>query len=519
MKTVSKVFGALALSFGMTATCAGETVFIVNRVIDREDSNPGDGHCIGKNLIASPQAPGVCSLRAAINEVNALSQLPGYGSEQFTIKVRPGVYQLTALGNEVHQEIHDSTGLLNDLDVIARNFRLMGISASGGTPEAQHRAVIRASSDTINGFRIFDLNVNDHHAEFEFSDIVLTQGLGRGKKGGAAIACRGGGRVKIRRTRISSNVVTTSDSPVWAAGAINSACDLDVETSAISNNSGSAVVLQSNFSQGLSLTMAKSSVTDNGQVGLLLVPTAHLDCSSAFCDDTNYYDVGASISASTIARNATGISSTHGATVVVNSSTIMNNARGIHFVDSFWYLHAGPPENEDHYYYGSGSDLQSFTLANSIVANSSSADLEQGQQYSNVIYHYQSLGHNYIDKIVGAPNFQGTGDLSGFGPLSGVTSVYANAYTAAMLPPEDSMLIQAGSEVPIGQQGACTQFDQAGNSRGFRCDIGALEQDAELNFPPLTPPADPGDPEELPPGLPPDSDPQDPQVFKDGFDI
>jgi CSLREA domain-containing protein len=65
--------------------------FQVNSTVDQPDSNPGDGRCIAPS--------GVCTLRAAINEVNA-------GSVTNIISLPAGQYQLTGGELAIYRDMH-----------------------------------------------------------------------------------------------------------------------------------------------------------------------------------------------------------------------------------------------------------------------------------------------------------------------------------------------------------------------------------------------------------------------------
>src|SRR3979411_826381 len=75
------LLAGLALS-GAVAPAVFAASFTVNTQSDTKDVNPGDGLCA--------DATGRCSLRAAINESNAL---PGFPPEIFTLP--SGTYKLT----------------------------------------------------------------------------------------------------------------------------------------------------------------------------------------------------------------------------------------------------------------------------------------------------------------------------------------------------------------------------------------------------------------------------------------
>ena len=96
---------AMALAIAMSAPLAPHIVsaapaggiFSVNNSNDLPDANPGDGKCETTN------GNGICTLRAAIQEANALA-----GAD--TILLEATTYQLQRAGN-------DDTALNGDLDI------------------------------------------------------------------------------------------------------------------------------------------------------------------------------------------------------------------------------------------------------------------------------------------------------------------------------------------------------------------------------------------------------------------
>ncbi|MBK9053685.1 MAG: CSLREA domain-containing protein, partial [Chloroflexi bacterium] len=89
------LFAAFSLTL-ITTTPAHAASFTINTTLDAPDSNPGDGLC--RSTIGNR-----CSLRAAIQEANALS-----GTD--TINVPAGTFLLTRSG-------FDDTAVNGDLDI------------------------------------------------------------------------------------------------------------------------------------------------------------------------------------------------------------------------------------------------------------------------------------------------------------------------------------------------------------------------------------------------------------------
>src|SRR4051812_18327090 len=87
----------LCLAGGVVATRAG-TTFTVNSTTDAVDAIPGDGVC------ETAPSNGLCTLRAAIQETNALA-----GAD--TLNVPAGTYRLTIAGR------YEDAAATGDLDV------------------------------------------------------------------------------------------------------------------------------------------------------------------------------------------------------------------------------------------------------------------------------------------------------------------------------------------------------------------------------------------------------------------
>src|SRR5436309_15584876 len=108
---------------GYIPSCSPGCVLIVDSTPDLPDLHPGDGKCKASN--------GLCTLRAAVQEANALSR-------HTAILVNPGVYRLTRHGL-------DDTAARGDLDL---NFDGEVVGAG------QSRTVI----DGDRADRVFDLH-------------------------------------------------------------------------------------------------------------------------------------------------------------------------------------------------------------------------------------------------------------------------------------------------------------------------------------------------------------------------
>ena len=162
----------IELSSGGAALAASP--FTVNDPIDATDANIGDGVC--------GTAMGTCTLRAAIQEANALGG--GTTAPQQTINVPGGTYSLTNLGNG---EDNAATG---DLDIKA-NITIDGDDANP--------PII----DGIQKDRVLDVLIE---YTVELVDISITGGLiDQGGATGAGIQNRG--RLTLNSVTVKNNCI------------------------------------------------------------------------------------------------------------------------------------------------------------------------------------------------------------------------------------------------------------------------------------------------------------------------
>jgi CSLREA domain-containing protein len=135
-----------AANQGYIPSCAPGCVLIVDSTADLTDLHPGDGKCKASN--------GLCTLRAAVQEANALPR-------HTAILVNPGVYKLTRHGL-------DDTAALGDLDM-----HFDGEVVGAG----QSRTVV----DGDGADRVFDLHrPGERVAHLAVRNGVATDGPGGG---------------------------------------------------------------------------------------------------------------------------------------------------------------------------------------------------------------------------------------------------------------------------------------------------------------------------------------------------
>ena len=335
----------------------GAKTFIVNSTLDETDTTPGDGVCVS--------ASGYCTLRAAIQETNALS-----GPDN--IKLKPGIYMLTISGTG---EDFAATGDLDITDDLA-------ITGTG------------AKNTFINGGkldRVFHIIMRT----VTITDITIQNGLAKEEGGidafGGGIFNDGGTLVIIAST-ISNNFALASGS-AYGGGIYNDGGSLTITKSPITNIKST---ISNNVARGDSggngggiysdstiVTIRGSILSDNiasgsnvgvggGIFNLLSTVTmtgSTLSNNSARGDNWGYGGgienamSELTVTGSTLSNNVTsgrnvgaggGISNEAGSTLVIIASTISNN------------IASGPASA-----YGGGiySDSGMVTITRSILSN------------------------------------------------------------------------------------------------------------------------------------------------------
>ena len=219
---------SLTLGTGSSPTTAGIVGFTVNTSLDDPDNTAlGDGVC--------DTGEGVCSLRAAVQELNA------FGGTH-TITVPAGTYSLSfgAAGEDAA-----ATG---DLDLTADGLTIQGAGVA---------STIIQKSGGPSTHRVFDVISGDH----TISDVTIQNGLGDGGDGGGIRILTGS--LTLINDKISGNVAGATGGGIFNSGT------LTVIDSTISGNDGSAGTLGGGISNDFSGTASVIRSTISGNtVGL-----------------------------------------------------------------------------------------------------------------------------------------------------------------------------------------------------------------------------------------------------------
>jgi CSLREA domain-containing protein len=443
---------------------SGATTFTVDTTRDVADANPGDGACAGDQ--------GGCSLRAAIQETNALS-----GAD--TINLPSGTYKLkiAAAG--------ENFGASGDLDIL-------GDLTINGSDDA---------STIVDGNgldRVFDVRSG---ATVQISSLTIQNGKApQGENGGGVF---NQGHLRLTDVTLKGNVARVD--PLVAngrGGAIFNAQDLTLTDSTLSGNvadgpgggienAGTMSVANTTLRGNTSKTDKGGAIENRGTLNLL-ISTVTGNRAGQDGGGINNLEGTMRIADSTIDGNQAEASGggvrSSGSLTITNSTISGNTARA----SGGGLSNFGPgtaeldnvtiARNTAHGAGGGVSNATSSTLraSNTLIA-ANTGDAQQGPDCSGTL---SSLGHNLLQVAAGCTVSGDTasnlvGQDPKLGPLSdggGPTRVHPLLV--------GSPAIDAGNPGPCdGGAGRCDIADQRGvgrpvdgSGRGTPiCDIGAYE--------------------------------------------
>lgn len=280
---------------------AWSVTFTVNNTADTPDDNPGNAICA--------DASGQCTLRAAIQEANALA-----GSD--TVLLGTATYTLTGAAG-------DDLALSGDLDVTQD----VTVTGTGTT----NSFIDGGSVD-----RVFDIDPSGTGITVTMSNLTIQSGNVPGESGGGI---RNRGTLSLTATTVSGNVTGIDGGGILNLGTLTVTNSTLTANDASGNGGG---VLNGSSA---SLTLTASTVTSNETLGV------GSDGGGIFNANTALLTVTNSTITSNIANDAGGgIFNDTGATAAATNTTISHNT--------------GTNGNGDGIF-NSGT----ITLTNSIVAN------------------------------------------------------------------------------------------------------------------------------------------------------
>ncbi|MEZ5472036.1 MAG: choice-of-anchor Q domain-containing protein [Marinicella sp.] len=421
----------LLISIALLANCfsAQAAFFLVDRFEDAPDTIPGDGFCVGQNMVGD-----TCSLRAAIMEANAT---PGAD----TIGVPNGTYVLSYLNQLQSDEYEGDLDITDEVSIVnaSEGFTIDGNGTNrifqihtGGNLTLINATLTNGVANTETIFQGGAIKV-EIDGSLSTNEVIFVNNLAN--RGGALF---NDGTVVIENSYFHHNAVTDENIPI----------NLDSVGSAILNR--------------YILLFATSTVSHNGE---LLSNPSNAPMTAAqyalhFNPNGNNADAPVSfIFNSTISDNGTGgIRSDRGITDI-NQSTIANHeVYGIRF-----------HRNENIQY----QDQLQLKFRKSLIVNN-------GFQDCNDPWVYPVTEVDLIDNFNASTDdtcgFTGNDDYENLeDPINGSLHHWGGFAPTLMLK-HDSLAVDHASD-------DCTDQDQRNEDRPLdgnnnnvsTCDMGALE--------------------------------------------
>ena len=236
-----------------TATSAPAVTFVVDTTADAPDASPGDGTCA--------TASGGCSLRAAVQETNALA-----GAD--TISLPAGLYLLT-LGS-------DDTDLSGDLDV-KDALTITGAGAAATIVDANHASRVFDVGPGSSSFAVSGVTIRNGDttafgggvSAFFTAPVSLTDCVVTGNR-----ADIGGGIVALRGLSLTNTTVSDNSAVTAAGGLGTNGGTIRGSTFARNTVSGAGGVGRDILTSGAgTLTILNSTVEDEIRNFAYCVPT------------------------------------------------------------------------------------------------------------------------------------------------------------------------------------------------------------------------------------------------------
>lgn len=477
---------ALLTALGWFSSPAQAATFTVNSTLDLVDTTPGDGVCSA--------AGGVCTLRAAIMEANAL---PGAD----TIMLPAGTYNLSIPGRL------EDNGATGDLNINAA-LTITGAGAAttiidgGGLDRVFKVGIFSGSAPTftasISGVTVRNGDVapsNDRGggiqvvspATLDMSDSIVT-GNHAGQGGGAFITARSPVALNLTRVTVSNN---TSD---FGSGGIETddGGNITLDNCTITGNSSpagdGAIRIRSS---GQTLSVSNSNISNNtGQTtgGIFFAGTTLTITNSTISGNVSQFDTGgihiqggtAAITGSTISGNsAVGVGGgirlfLAGALTLVNSTISGNSATasggGLWFSSPTAHTITNSTISGNSAPVGAGIRVDNvgvaLTLGNTIVANSTG-----GANCSMTAGATITSGNNNLEDT-NTCSFTQPNDLVNQNPTLGPLASNGG-------PTQTHALLAGSIAIDAANNANCPATDQRGVVRpqplGGLCDIGAFE--------------------------------------------
>jgi CSLREA domain-containing protein len=242
---------ATALSFNQVGTAAPKlTSFTVDTEEDAVDANPGDGAC--------STATGFCSLRAAVQETNALG-----GAH--TVLLPAGTFTLTAPGSGEDDAVTGDLDIKSDLTIVGQGSNETNIMGNKTDRIFHVRETLDISDLTItNGFANDDFGGGISNGGQLWIDEVIVSG-NTGRFGGGISNF---GILTMTNSSVLSNTATTSHFTGGAGGGLENLGLMTVINSTIAYNVANNAIGGGLHQQGeaylTNSTISSNSGSSNG---------------------------------------------------------------------------------------------------------------------------------------------------------------------------------------------------------------------------------------------------------------
>lgn len=420
-------------------TPSGNLTFEVSSSADEVDSNPGDGDCVATS--------GECTLRAAIQEANALS-----GHQ--TIVLPPGEFVLTRDGYEENASAVGGLDVLDDVTIVGAGSSVTGVTEDAFAVDRifdVREGVVSITDVAIHDVFMSSILSNDgacgggirNFSDLTVSRVVVRKNTFRGGGGGI---CSNSGTLRLSDSLIEGNIAALTGP---GGGVMNASGLAILERLVISSNRSDTTGGGGIANYG-SMVVRDSLITDNSTEGQA-DGAGGIDNRQAPGGQGYLLVINSTISANRGdpqgGSGGGGISSKDGGVATLVNSTVVGNEASASQASGIY----------------TRNDGSKTTLVNTLVADNDSANCPPNGFWALP----GSLGHN-LDSD-GSCQLAGPGDLSEVDPLlGGLADNGGPTMTHALL---------AGSPARnAGDNAECPEGDQRGAPRNVgACDIGAFE--------------------------------------------
>ena len=478
-----KFLGVLLLALGLVPA-ANAATFLVNTTLDAVDVNPGDGSCA--------TAAGQCSLRAAIQESNALSvrRLPIVAlSDGITLPA--GVYRLSIGGQG------EDAAAQGDLDITGQvviNGAAADTTIIDGMKLDRVFQVHRTGIATLNRITIRNGSANvdglggglsNRGGTVTLNDCNVYRNIGSGFGGGLDNNSFGGqGDVSNSMARMTVNRCTISENIVLGngGGVSNNDGILVINDSTIRNNSGGQFA--SNVQGGGIYNSSALQLPGVSETASLTVNRTLITGHSVLSDGGGIYHLmgNMTISNSTLSYNEAKRNG--GGIFIANTLTALSTNRIVHTTITDNSAHGNDTSEPPKGFGGGGlfngnpsnpSGVVTTYLENSLIAG----NIIGGNCHNIGILEKQG---NFID----GTSCNNAGDTSGRTYTS--TEIGLGVLKVNGGPTQTHALLPGSLAINTAVTALCKPTDQRSYTRpASGCDAGAFEVEGVVPSTPLVP--------------------------------